>query len=42
MNPFLPVIQRGDLRDYNQLEPCLHLNAFVPVRANDGEINTVL
>lgn len=33
--PFLPVIQRGDLRDYNQLEPCLHLNAFVPARAEN-------
>lgn len=31
--PFLPVIQRGDLRVYDQLKPCLHLNAFVPARA---------
>lgn len=32
--PFLPVIQRGDLRDYDQLRPCLHLNAFVPAQAD--------
>ncbi|MDF1764714.1 MAG: hypothetical protein P1U57_15045, partial [Oleibacter sp.] len=28
--PFLPVIKRGDLRDFNQLRPCLQLNALVP------------
>jgi len=26
--PFLPVIKRGDLRDFDQLTPCLHLNAL--------------
>jgi hypothetical protein len=26
--PFLPVIKRGDLRDFDQLTPCIHLNAL--------------
>ena len=26
--PFLPVVKRGDLRDFDQLTPCLHLNAL--------------
>ena len=32
--PFLPVIKRGDLRDFDQLTPCLHLNALVPGAAD--------
>lgn len=31
--PFLPVVKRGDLRDYNQALPCLQLNALVPHKA---------
>lgn len=27
--PFLPVVKRGDLRDFNQRLPCLQLNALV-------------
>ncbi len=32
--PFLPIIKRGDLRDFDQLTPCLHLNALVPAAAD--------
>jgi len=31
--PFLPIIKRGDLRDFKELTPCLHLNALVPNKA---------
>lgn len=31
--PFLPVIKRGDLRDFDQLTPCIHLNALALGRA---------
>lgn len=31
--PFLPVIKRGDLRDFDQLTPCIHLNALALNRA---------
>jgi hypothetical protein len=30
---FLPVIKRGDLRDFDQLTPCIHLNALALTRA---------
>jgi len=32
--PFLPIIKRGDLRDFDQLTPCLHLNALALHKAD--------
>ena len=42
--PFLPVVQKGDLREFNQNQPCIHLHSLNLTHAtmlSELEVNSV-